>query len=239
MRVGWTGVAARVMSALAVLAAVGCSDIPSADEQETATATEETARMDTRDETLISAERMESLHGAGTYGVFATSAGTIVCRLFPDKTPVTCANFIGLAEGTKEWTDPKTGDKVKRPFYDGLIFHRVIPNFMIQGGCPLGNGRGGPGYKFKDEFDPSLQFDRPGLLAMANSGPGTNGSQFFITEVPTPWLNNKHTIFGEVVQGMDVVREIVRVKTGPGNRPINPVYIDKVEIVRAEKKKMQ
>ena len=179
--------------------------------------------------------QLAAAHGPGTYAAFSTSEGRIVCRLFPDKAPLTCENFIGLAEGTKEWRDPKTGQQVKRPFYDGLTFHRVIPNFMIQGGCPLGTGKGGPGYKFKDEFDPSLQFDRPGLLAMANSGPGTNGSQFFITEVPVPHLNNKHTIFGEVVEGLDLVKKIARMGTDQGNRRVEPIVIEKLEIVRVKK----
>lgn len=172
------------------------------------------------------ADSLKSAHGAGTYAAFQTSLGTIVCRLFPEKTPMTCANFIELAEGTREWKDPRTGAKVKRPFYDGLVFHRVIPEFMIQGGCPLGRGTGDPGYKFKDEFDPSLKFDRPGLLAMANSGPNTNGSQFFITEVPTQWLTNKHTIFGEVVSGLDLVTKIAAAGNGQ-------VILTKLSIVRA------
>ena len=182
------------------------------------------------------AEKSQSAaaYGPGTYAAFNTSAGRIVCRLFPDKAPLTCESLIGLAEGTKEWTDPKTGRQVKRPFYDGLTFHRVIPNFMIQGGCPLGTGKGGPGYKFKDEFDPSLKFDRPGLLAMANSGPGTNGSQFFITEVPTPHLNNKHTIFGEVVEGLDLVKKIAVMGSDQGNQRVAPIVIEKLEIERIE-----
>ncbi len=181
-------------------------------------------------------EQIEKEFGEGTYAVFNTSMGTIICRLFPDKAPLTVSNFIGLAEGTKEWTDPKTGKLVKKRFYDGLTFHRVIPDFMIQGGCPLGTGTGGPGYKFKDEFHPSLRFDRPGLLAMANAGPGTNGSQFFITEKETPWLNNRHTIFGEVVKGLDVVKAIARVPVKQNNKPVQDVVINRLEIVRVEKK---
>jgi peptidyl-prolyl cis-trans isomerase A (cyclophilin A) len=123
-------------------------------------------------------------------------------------------NFVGLAEGTKPFADPRGGQEVKRPFYDGLVFHRVIPEFMIQGGCPLGSGTGGPGYEFEDEIGPDNRFDRPGLLAMANRGPGTNGSQFFITEVPTPHLNRGHTIFGEVVKGLDLVVAIARAGNG-------------------------
>jgi len=177
---------------------------------------------------------LAAAHGPGTYAAFNTSAGRIVCRLFSDKAPLTCENFIGLAEGTKEWTDPKTGRQVKRPFYDGLTFHRIAPNFMIQGGCPLGNGKGGPGYNFKDEFDPSVRFDRPGLLAMANSGPGTNGSQFFITEAPTPHLDMKHTIFGELVEGMDIVKIIARGRADKDLLALEPIVIEKLEIVRVE-----
>ncbi len=131
---------------------------------------------------------------AGTYAVFETSQGNIVVRLLEIEAPKTVANFIGLAEGTKEFTNEKTGQKEKRPFYDGLIFHRVIPQFMIQGGCPQGSGMGGPGYKFADEFHPSLKHSKAGKLSMANSGPGTNGSQFFLTVAATPWLDNRHTM---------------------------------------------
>ena len=142
-----------------------------------------------------------------TTATFDTSEGTFKVKLYDDKAPNTVANFVGLAEGTKEWTDPKTNQKVTRPFYDGLVFHRVIDGFMIQGGCPMGNGMGGPGYKFADEFGPGLRHDSAGLLSMANAGPNTNGSQFFITLAPTPHLDNKHAIFGEVTEGKDVVAE--------------------------------
>ena len=142
------------------------------------------------------------------YATFKTSLGDIVVKLLPEKAPKTVENFVGLAEGKKEWKDPRTGQMVKKPLYDGTVFHRVIPGFMIQGGDPLGTGTGGPGYKFADEIGPDNKFDRPGLLAMANAGPNTNGSQFFITEVPTPWLNGKHTIFGEVVKGFDLVPKV-------------------------------
>jgi peptidyl-prolyl cis-trans isomerase A (cyclophilin A) len=144
------------------------------------------------------------------FATFETSAGVIVVKLLEEKAPKTVENFVALAEGTKEWTDPTTRQKVKRPLYDGTVFHRVIPDFMIQGGDPLGTGYGGPGFKFADEIGPDNKFDRPGLLAMANAGPNTNGSQFFITEVPTPHLNRGHTIFGEVVKGFELVPEIAR-----------------------------
>ena len=170
----------------------------------------------------------------GLYALFNTNKGVITCQLFEKEAPKTVANFVGLADGTKEWTDPKTGNKVKKNFYDGLIFHRVIPKFMIQGGDPEGTGRGGPGYKFEDEFTSGMQFDKPGRLAMANAGPNTNGSQFFITTVPTPWLNNKHTIFGQVVDGMDVVETIESVKKGRGDKPIEDVVITKLEIKRVK-----
>jgi peptidyl-prolyl cis-trans isomerase A (cyclophilin A) len=159
-----------------------------------------------------------------------TNLGTVKIKLLPEKAPVTVANFTELAKGTKEWTDPKTGEKIKKKFYDGLIFHRVIPEFMIQGGCPIGRGTGGPGYRFQDEIDPGLKFDRPGILAMANSGPNTNGSQFFITEVPTPWLNGNHTIFGYVEEGMDIVKKIARQETGFSDKPINDVVIKRIII---------
>jgi peptidyl-prolyl cis-trans isomerase A (cyclophilin A) len=168
-----------------------------------------------------------------TFATFNTSEGDFKVRLFDDKAPNTVANFTGLAEGTKEWTDPKTRQKVKRPFYDGLVFHRVIAGFMLQGGCPMGNGMGGPGYQFADEFGPGLKHDRPGLLSMANAGPNTNGSQFFVTLVPTPWLDHKHAIFGEVVEGMDVVQKIGKTQTGPNDRPAKDVRIDAVKIERA------
>src|SRR4051812_13403554 len=148
-----------------------------------------------------------------TYAKFDTTEGSFTARLFETEAPNTVANFVGLAEGTKEFTDPKTGQKVTRPFFDGLIFHRVIAGFMIQGGDPLGTGTGGPGYRFADEFHPSLKHGKSGVLSMANAGPGTNGSQFFIPLAPTPWLDNRHTIFGEVVEGMDVVDKIGKTET--------------------------
>jgi peptidyl-prolyl cis-trans isomerase A (cyclophilin A) len=159
----------------------------------------------------------------GLYAVFETSQGKITCRLFPERAPKTVENFVGLATGTKEFVEPQTRQKARRPFYDDLTFHRVIPDFMIQGGCPLGTGTGGPGYQFADEFAPELRFDRPGKLAMANSGPNTNGSQFFITAAATEWLNNHHTIFGEVVEGQDVVDKICSAPRDRQDRPRTPV----------------
>lgn len=159
-----------------------------------------------------------------------TSLGPVVVRLFPDHAPKTVRNFAELAEGQREWRDPKTGAKTTGRLYDGTIFHRVIEGFMIQGGDPLGTGTGGPGYQFGDEFHPDLSFSRPYLLAMANAGPGTNGSQFFITTVPTPHLNRKHTIFGEVIEGSDVVDRISKVRTGRADRPIEDVVLESVEI---------
>ena len=161
-----------------------------------------------------------------------TNHGDINVELFGDQAPQTVGNFVGLASGSKQYTDPSTGTKKTGRFYDGLTFHRVIDGFMIQGGCPLGSGTGGPGYKFADEFHPDLAFNRPYLLAMANAGPGTNGSQFFITVGPQPHLNRKHTIFGEVADksSRDVVNEISQVRTGRADRPANPVIITSVTI---------
>ncbi len=161
-----------------------------------------------------------------------TNQGTVVLRLFPDQAPKTVRNFVELAEGGRQWTDPRTGRVTTDKLYDGTVFHRVMPDFMIQGGDPLGSGVGDPGYRFADEIHPDLAFDRPYLLAMANAGPGTNGSQFFITVAPTPWLNGKHTIFGEVIEGADVVDLISRVKTGSGARPVEDVTIESVTVER-------
>lgn len=168
----------------------------------------------------------------GTYARFTTSEGSFLVRLFEREVPNTVGNFTGLAEGTKEWTDPKSGTKVTRPFFDGLIFHRVIDGFMIQGGDPMGNGRGGPGYRFADEFHPSLRHDKAGQLSMANAGPNTNGSQFFITLGPTPHLDGRHAVFGEVVEGLDVVQRIGRVPTGAQDRPLKDVVMESVRIER-------
>jgi peptidyl-prolyl cis-trans isomerase A (cyclophilin A) len=162
---------------------------------------------------------------------FTTSEGNFTVRLFDAEVPNTVANFVGLASGTKEWTEPQSGRKVKRPFFDGLIFHRVIDRFMIQGGDPLGTGTGGPGYRFADEFHPRLRHSKPGILSMANSGPNTNGSQFFITLVPTPWLDNKHSVFGEVTEGMDIVERIGRTPTSkPSDRPLKPIVVQSVTV---------
>ena len=169
---------------------------------------------------------------AGTYAQFDTSEGTFTIRLFEKEAPKTVENFVGLAEGTREWKDPQTGEAKTAPFYDGVTFHRVIGGFMIQGGDRLGTGTGGPGYKFADEFHPSLRHTKAGMLSMANAGPNTNGSQFFITLGPTPHLDNRHSVFGEVVEGMDIVSRIGSVQTGRQDRPVKPVVINRVAIQR-------
>ena len=170
-----------------------------------------------------------------TTATIHTNKGDIKVNLFTDQAPKTVRNFTGLAEGTQEWTDPKLKAKSSAPLYDGTIFHRVIDAFMIQGGDPLGTGTGGPGYRFADEFHPELQFDRPYLLAMANAGPNTNGSQFFITVVPTPWLNFKHSIFGEVADqpSREVVDAIATTKVGAQDRPVEPITINSITIERS------
>ncbi len=177
-------------------------------------------------------QKEQAQKGTPMFAIFETNKGNIKIKLFADKAPKTVENFVGLAEGTKEFTDPKTGKKTKRPFYDGLIFHRVIPNFMIQGGCPLGTGTGDPGYRFADEFDSSLKHDKPGKLSMANAGPNTNGSQFFITVAATPWLDGKHAIFGEVVEGYENVEAISKARTGAMDKPVEPIVLKHVQIVR-------
>ena len=170
---------------------------------------------------------------AGTYAVFNTTEGKITVRLFETEAPITVANFIALAEGAKEWTHPTTRAKSTTKLYDGTIFHRVIPDFMIQGGDPAGNGMGGPGYSFEDETKGSPhKFDTPGKLAMANSGPNTNGCQFFITVAPTTWLTGKHTIFGEVVEGQNIVTKISLVPKGGQDKPHKPVVLESVVIER-------
>ncbi|WP_406086247.1 peptidylprolyl isomerase [Kitasatospora purpeofusca] len=167
------------------------------------------------------------------YATLRTNQGDIEIRLFPDHVPRTVKNFVELATGEREWTDPATGSRSTEPLYDGTVFHRVIPGFMIQGGDPLGNGTGGPGYKFADEFHPDLAFTKPYLLAMANAGPGTNGSQFFVTVGATTWLTGKHTIFGEVTTdaGRKVVDAIAGAETNPRNdRPVQDIVIEKVVV---------
>jgi peptidyl-prolyl cis-trans isomerase A (cyclophilin A) len=166
------------------------------------------------------------------YATVKTSMGDIVVHLFDDKAPKTVANFVDLATGKKEWVDPKTGDKTNRPLYNGTIFHRVIPDFMIQGGDPLGNGTGGPGYRFEDEFNPELRHSKAGILSMANAGPNTNGSQFFITVKPTPWLDGRHTVFGEVVKGQEVVNAIVNAPRGPNDKPLKDIVIKEIIVSR-------
>jgi peptidyl-prolyl cis-trans isomerase A (cyclophilin A) len=169
----------------------------------------------------------------GTYALIKTTEGTIVCRLFEKEAPKTVANFIELAEGKREWTHPNTGKKSNDKLYDGTVFHRVIPDFMIQGGDPAGTGMGGPGYRFEDETKGSPhRFDKAGKLAMANAGPNTNGSQFFITTANTEWLTGKHTIFGEVVEGQDIAEKISRVPRGRNDKPNKDVKVESVTIER-------
>ena len=165
------------------------------------------------------------------YAHFTTSEGKFTIQLFDQDAPKTVENFVGLASGTKEWTDPRTGRKGTAPYYNGTVFHRVIDGFMIQGGDPLGQGTGGPGYKFADEFHPKRRHGKAGVLSMANSGPNTNGGQFFITLAATPWLDDKHSVFGEVVEGMDVVKKIGSTPTSkPGDRPVKPITVQSVKI---------
>jgi peptidyl-prolyl cis-trans isomerase A (cyclophilin A) len=168
------------------------------------------------------------------YARFVTSLGNIVVRLEEKRAPKTVKNFVGLATGAQEWLHPRTGQLQKGvPYYDGTIFHRVIPNFMIQGGDPLGQGTGGPGYQFGDEFHPELRHAGPGTLSMANAGPGTNGSQFFITEGPTPHLDDRHSVFGHTVAGTDIIRKITHAKTGARDKPVQDVVLQRVEIFRS------
>jgi peptidyl-prolyl cis-trans isomerase A (cyclophilin A) len=181
--------------------------------------------------------RFPAINVPGTGDLYArlnTTLGTIVLRLEEQRAPNTVKNFVGLATGTQEWRDPKSGEEKKGvSLYNGTIFHRVIPNFMIQGGCPLGQGTGGPGYKFKDEFHPELRHSKAGILSMANSGPGTNGCQFFITEGPTPHLDDRHSVFGHTVVGQDVVNKIARTPRGRNDRPNTEVVLQTVEIFRS------
>ena len=166
------------------------------------------------------------------YATFVTTEGTFKARLFDQEAPKTVENFVGLAEGTKDWTDPRTNRNVRQPYYDGVIFHRVIDGFMIQSGDPLGQGIGGPGYTFADEFHPQARHNKGGVLSMANRGPNTNGGQFFITLGPTPHLDDRHSVFGEVVDGLDVVRKIGSTPTGDRDRPLTDVVIQSVSIER-------
>lgn len=168
--------------------------------------------------------------GKPMFATFDTSMGKFKAKLYPDQAPKTVENFAGLAEGSKEWTNPKSKQKETKPLYSGTIFHRVIKDFMIQGGDPLGTGTGDPGYRFEDEIHPELKHTKPGILSMANAGPNTNGSQFFVTVVPTPWLDGRHTIFGEVIEGMDVVKKISETKTKTGDRPVTDVVIKSIAI---------
>ena len=168
--------------------------------------------------------------GAVVHATFKTSEGDFKAKLHAAECPITVGNFVGLATGQIPWTDPNTGEPAGRPLYDGTIFHRVIKDFMLQGGDPLGRGTGGPGSRFQDEFVPSLKHDKPGILSMANAGPNTNGSQFFVCEVATPWLDGRHSVFGEVVEGMDVVLKIAQTPTGAQDRPQEDIVINTIEI---------
>lgn len=170
--------------------------------------------------------------GKGLYAVFDTTLGEMIVKLEDEKTPETVKNFVGLATGEKEYTDPKTGKKSNEPFYDGTIFHRIIKDFMVQGGDRLGQGTGGPGYRFPDEFHATLKHTGPGILSMANAGPNTNGSQFFITLVATPWLDRRHSVFGHLVKGEDVLKKLGEVATGANDRPRQEVKINRLRIVR-------
>jgi peptidyl-prolyl cis-trans isomerase A (cyclophilin A) len=170
--------------------------------------------------------------GKGLYAVIDTTLGELVAKLEEEKTPETVKNIVGLSTGEKEYTDPKTGEKSTAPFYDGTVFHRIIKDFMVQGGDRLGKGTGGPGYRFKDEFHPTLKHTGAGILSMANAGPNTNGSQFFITLVATPWLDGKHSVFGKLVKGDDVLQKLGTAPTGPGDRPREELGIKKVRIIR-------
>jgi peptidyl-prolyl cis-trans isomerase A (cyclophilin A) len=166
------------------------------------------------------------------YARIKTSMGDLVAKLFEAEAPRTVANFVALATGNVEWTDPKSNQKTKTPLYSGTVFHRVIPEFMIQGGDPQGTGRGGPGYKWADEINSKLRHDKPGMLSMANAGPNTNGSQFFITEVPTPWLDGKHAIFGQVVENVDLIATITHVDTDANDRPRKDIVVQQIEVFR-------
>ncbi len=187
-------------------------------------------------ETLVGFEKFAHVNIPGSgklYARFETSMGDMTAELYEDLVPNTVKNFVGLATGQIEFTDAHTGEKAMRPFYDGIIFHRVIPEFMIQCGCPLGRGTGGPGYKFKDEFNRKLRHNCGGMLSMANAGPNTNGSQFFITEVATPWLDDHHAIFGKIVDGQDLIKKIANVRRDRNDKPLEDVVLNHVTIYRA------
>jgi peptidyl-prolyl cis-trans isomerase A (cyclophilin A) len=168
----------------------------------------------------------------GVFARFDTTEGPFTARLYDQEAPRTVENFVGLAEGTKEWTDPRSNKRVKEPYYNGIVFHRVIEGFMIQGGDPLGQGIGGPGYNFADEFHPQARHNKAGILSMANRGPNTNGGQFFITLAPTPHLDDRHSVFGEVIEGMDVIRKIGGAKTDQRDRPVKDIVINSITIQR-------
>jgi peptidyl-prolyl cis-trans isomerase A (cyclophilin A) len=178
----------------------------------------------------VAVQKGDTAVPTGTFAVFTTTEGNFTVRLFDQEAPKTVENFVGLATGTKEWTDPRSNKKVKQPYYDGIVFHRVIEGFMIQGGDPLGQGIGGPGYNFADEFHPKLRHNKAGILSMANRGPNTNGGQFFITLGPTPHLDDRHSVFGEVVEGMDVIKKIGSTPTDGRDRPVKDVVITSVKI---------
>ena len=227
---------ARILCCVLMAGLVLCAGCEGDAEVETKTEKTSEGTTEAKDKPMQDKKEDEAAGGSAAdgklYATFETSMGVITIELFEDDAPETVKNFVGLATGTKTYKDPRTGGEKKGNFYDGLIFHRVIAGFMIQGGCPLGSGSGGPGYKFKDEFVDHLVFDKPGILAMANSGPKTNGSQFFITVAPTPHLNNKHTIFGKVVDGYDKAEAISNVKRNRGDRPLEPVVLKRVTIER-------
>ncbi len=176
------------------------------------------------------------VEGTGSlFARFVTTMGTIIVRLEEEKAPKTVRNFVGLATGSQEWVHPRSGEKSNgKPLYSGTVFHRVIVDFMIQGGCPLGQGIGGPGYNFADEFHRDLRHDGPGVLSMANAGPGTNGSQFFITEKETSWLDGRHSVFGKVVAGLDLIGKIARVPRGANDKPKDAVTLERVEVFRSD-----
>jgi len=222
---------------ITTLLLTGCSSAAEEIEIQTGAKVEQEMKLDEKVETSKKSEsktknERQSEKVSMNIAILNTSMGQITIELFPNQAPKTVKNFVDLATGAKEWTDPNIGEKVKTKLYDGTIFHRVIPGFMIQGGDPLGSGMGGPGYNFADEFHGELSFDKPYLLAMANAGPNTNGSQFFITVAPTTWLNRKHTIFGQVTDpaSQKVVDAIATVKTGANDKPVQAVKIESVTI---------